>query len=427
MSKRERSCAFVRHLDLELRPDASRTVIRPFIPAGSEQEASDRVRRITQRVLGFNDRALARQLARMEEALKEHPRSREVMLRRAEEIRPHIADLYPRDRQQRLLLGAYFSTEFAFEAAALFNPSIVRHPGGGEGAGTRFILSLRGTGEGHLSSVTFRTGTWHDDDRVTIDDPAPGGEAALVDRSDDAEESGGARLDCSGARDPSAVVLYPMLPSQSGGIEDLRLAAMTLADGSTTCIGTYTAVGDEGAQQEMLRTSDFRSFRTHAIEGDLTHGKGMALFPRSIGDRYLALSRHDSENIWLSSSVDLRHWREEVKILEPVQPWESVQIGNCGSPLEIEEGWLVLTHGVGVIRSYSLGAVLLDRDDPARVLGRLSRPLIARGDEHGYVPNVVYSCGGLVRGRSLLLPYSISDEFTRFAIVPIDDLIAAMD
>jgi predicted GH43/DUF377 family glycosyl hydrolase len=236
------------------------------------------------------------------------------------------------------------------------------------------------------------------------------------------------QLNCRDAREPSETVLFPVVPSQSRGIEDLRLVQFREDDGRTTYMGSYTAVCAESARQELLQTDDFRLFHMHPVEGPVASGKGMALFPRKIGGKFAALFRHDNENLWYATSDTPLAWDRPVRIMEPEYPWEFVQIGNCGSPIEIDEGWLVLTHGVGMVRSYCIGAALLDRDDPTKVLGRLPEPLIAPDGEtwDGYVPNVVYSCGAMVRGRTLLLPYALADDMTSFAIAPLDDLVAAM-
>ena len=187
-------------------------------------------------------------------------------------------------------------------------------------------------------------------------------------------------------------------------------------------------MSERGIRQEMLQTDDFRTFKMHPVVGDLAGAKGMALFPRKVGDRWLAIGRQDSENLWLAESEDVFTWKHGTKLLEPQEPWEIIQVGNCGSPIELDEGWLLLTHGVGVVRNYCMGAALLDKDDPSEVIGRLRDPLIEpeADDRDGYVPNVVYSCGALLRGRQLLLPYAVADEYTRFCTVDIDLLLARM-
>lgn len=434
------AASFVRHLEPNLYPDPKRTVIRPFLPEDPEPfrvAGAPRGNRIVDRVLAVPDDEAAAMVSVIVGSLG--ARHREVpalLLRRFDEVAGQLnldADL---PEARKMLVGGYFSAEYSFEAAALFNPSIVPHfdqSGCADGA-IRFILALRGIGEGHLSSVTFRTGTWgpHDDELV-IDAPSQQGVPPVLEEPDPelAKRIGAdalVQLNCHDARDISETVLFPVVESQNRGIEDLRLVRFRDDDGRETYIGTYTAVSAQAARQEVLQTDDFRLFHMHPVSGPVAPGKGMALFPRRIGGQYAALFRHDNENLWFARSDTPLAWTDPVRILTPRYPWEFVQIGNCGSPIEIDEGWLVLTHGVGMVRSYCIGAVLLDRDDPTKVLGRLPEPLIAPDGEtwDGYVPNVVYSCGGLVRGRTLLLPYALADDMTSFATAPLDDLIAAL-
>jgi predicted GH43/DUF377 family glycosyl hydrolase len=332
---------------------------------------------------------------------------------------------------QAHLIGAYFCEEYAFEAAALFNPSIAPAPdqtGVPDGA-LRFILALRGVGEGHVSSITFRTGLLNADGSVSIDTPSqravsprikliPGG----------APDDPGVRLFCEDSHDLSETVIFPVTDHQRHGIEDLRLVRFIDDDGNATYLGTYTAFSGSDIREELLRTIDFETIDLTALTGSAAQGKGMALFPRKIAGRYAMLGRQDHENIWLLTSTDLYHWEGGAKLLSPRWPWEFVQMGNCGSPIEIAEGWLVLTHGVGAVRNYCIGACLLDKTDPSKVLARITLPLIHPGatERYGYVPNVAYSCGALVHGRLLLLPYAIADNITTFATVPLDALLAAM-
>jgi predicted GH43/DUF377 family glycosyl hydrolase len=417
-------------LPLVLRPDPARTVIRPFWPVRDDEQGKARLRATVDRIMAFDDQELKNQLDRTWQSLEErHNGTRRVLLSRAEELHGMLGGIADLPEERRLLLGAYFSAEYAFEAVALFNPSIVRHPDylvDDASGDTRFILSLRGIGEGHLSSVTFRTGVWHKDGSVSIDNPGPTGVPPQIGPVEGWGDAQTVQLNCSGSRDPSETVLFPVLASQARGIEDLRLTVFTRTDThEPTYLGTYTAVDGRGATQELLQTDNFISFKMHPIGGDLANSKGMALFPRKMGDRYLAIGRQDNENLWLSSSKDLFDWDGGTKLAGPAYPWESIQMGNCGSPIEITEGWLLLTHGVGVMRNYCIGAMLLDKDDPGKVIGRLAEPLIEPGDDDrdGYVPNVAYSCGALVRGRELLLPYAVADQFTRFANVSLDRLV----
>jgi predicted GH43/DUF377 family glycosyl hydrolase len=291
--------------------------------------------------------------------------------------------------------------------------------------GLYFLMSLRGIGEGHISSITFRTGHWGPGDRLVLDPPSAQGVPPQV----ECEEHDWVRLICEDSQDVSETVIFPILPSQRQGVEDLRLVNFTDHDGVESVIGTYTAFDGMKARQEMLRGVDLRTVEMRALTGALTAYKGMALFPRRIDGRFAMLGRQDSENIWLLRSDDLYNWDTGEPIMAPKYPWEFVQLGNCGSPMEIDEGWLVFTHGVGMVRGYCIGACLLDKADPSRVLARTPSPLLFPSAEQrgGYVPNVTYSCGGLLHERRVLLPYAIGDEYTAFAVANVDDLLSAME
>ena len=208
----------------------------------------------------------------------------------------------------------------------------------------------------------------------------------------------------------------------------MRLVRFTDDDGNITYFGTLTAFSGSAIRQEILRTTDFKTFELTALRGDAATGKGMALFPRRIGGRYAMLGRQDHENISLLTSSDLYEWQAGAVIVTPSLPWEYVQIGNCGSPIEIDEGWLVITHGVGPVRNYCIGACLLDLNDPSKLLARTTEPLIRPSPEerYGYVPNIAYTCGAMVHGRTLILPYALADSFSTFATMPIDRLLASM-
>ncbi len=427
---------FVTYLPLTLRPDPSRVVIRPFMPADDQapfiSPTTSRAQRIANLVLALDQTDVHCELKHFTDGLEKHHRDvSETLLRRFHDINGLVIDPGAIDTEQSLLIGAYFSEEYSFEAAALFNPSIVPHPDQScvaDGA-IRILLSLRGLGEGNISSATFRTGLWSTDG-LSIDIPSseaitprikliPGG----------AKGDPGVRLFFEEARNPSEIVIFPVTKAQRHGIEDLRLVRFVDDDEAVTYLGTYTAFSGGAIRQEILRTTDFVSIDLTALRGPGTDNKGMALFPRKIDGRYAMLGRQDHENIWLQISDDLYNWDAGTKIVKPAYPWEFVQIGNCGSPIEIEEGWLVITHGVGAVRNYCLGACLLDKDDPTKLLGRLKEPLIRPdpSNHDGYVPNVLYSCGAIVNGRSLLLPYAIADSFTTFATIPLGPLLAAME
>ncbi|CAN5644933.1 glycoside hydrolase family 130 protein [soil metagenome] len=416
-----------------LRPDPSRTVVRPFELGYPPAFATgpSRNQQIVDRILTLDAAELAHQFIGVSESLDENHRDVDALLmRRFEQVAGGLAHVADISTEQRRLIGAYLSEEYAYEAAALFNPSIVLHPDqSGLGAGTlRFIMSLRGIGEGHVSSVTFRTGTWTPGGELIVD---PAGDASVAPIVSDATGGGDAtvHLHCGGSRSISETVLYPLLPSQKQGIEDMRLVRFVEDDGSIAYHGTYTAFSGAAVRSELLSGTDFRSFEMRALTGSATSGKGMALFPRKVGGRYTMLGRQDNENIWLHLSGDLLHWEGGTKIVKPHYPWEFVQMGNCGSPTEIDEGWLVMTHGVGTVRNYCIGACLLDKNDPTKLLARTPRPVLAPAphERDGYVPNVVYSCGALVAGRTMLLPYAVADSFTAFATVEVDELLRVME
>ena len=424
------------HLPILLRPDPSRVVIKPFVPAegtpGNATKPLPRAQRIADRVLALSNTDLNAELARVLASLTDRYRDVEtILIRRFQAVNGIIIRSRTVTHDQSLLIGAYFSEEYAFEAAALFNPSIVIHPNqSGIAPGSlRFVLSLRSVGEGHLSSVTFRTGLWLPDGSVVVDPPS---ERAITPRieffPDSDPDNPGVRLFCEESHDISEVVIFPVTQSQRHGIEDVRLVRFADDDGIFTYYGTFTAFSGQNIHQEMLSTSDFATFEMRALHGVATSNKGMALFPRKIEGRYAMLGRQDHETIWLLMSDDLCRWEDGRTIITPRWPWEFVQLGNSGSPIEIEEGWLVLTHGVGAVRNYCIGACLLDRDDPSKLLGRTTWPLLRPSPDQrfGYVPNVAYSCGALVHNRTLLMPYALADSFTTFATVPLGSLLAEM-
>jgi len=414
-----------------LRPDASRMVLRPFIIEDPATSDAPRTRRIIDRIMKLDDAGLRDELKVKTAGLEERHRNvDQIFLRRYEELHDLVTDSARATANQCKLIGAYFSEEFAFESAALFNPSVVVHPdqSGVEAGGLRIIVSLRGVGEGHISSVAFRTGTWGADGSVTIDEPSKYAVGPRMERTQGPHGELIVHLVCDGARDISENVIYPFMPSQGRGIEDVRLVKFTDDDGATDYRGTYTAFNGVEVRQGLLHTNDFKSFELRGVRGDLYTGKGMALFPRKIDGRYMMLGRQDHENIWLLSSLEFDAWSGGQKIITPEWPWEFIQIGNCGSPIEIDEGWLVVTHGVGAIRNYCIGASLLDKADPSKVLARTPKPLLIpdHNPRGGYVPNVVYSCGALVRDRTLLLPYGVADNFAAFTTVKLDAIMAVM-
>ncbi|WP_277981390.1 glycoside hydrolase family 130 protein [Sphingomonas phyllosphaerae] len=421
------------HHDAMLKPDPARTVIRPFAPGYPQGHDNGRSRFevVADRVLSFDDTQVDTALRAVLKAMDGRHRDVEATLqRRFHAIRPALPASADIDAPRQRLIGAFFTEEYAFEAAALFNPSVVLHPDQQNvpHGSLRIVMSLRGIGEGHVSSVSFRTGLWTPGGGVLIDSVGPTTQAPIVDDMAIADDTARLELHCGGSRVVSETVLFPLLPSQRQGIEDVRLVRFVEDDGSTTYYGTYTAFDGMHARSEMLIGTDFRFWEMRKLAGDAAGAKGMALFPRRIGGRYAMLGRQDGESIWLLFSDDLYTWDGGAKLIEPLYPWDAVQMGNCGSPLEIDEGWLVLTHGVGAVRNYCMGAALLDRHDPSRVLARTPEPILqpSPDERDGYVPNVVYSCGAMVHGRELLIPYGVADSFTAFATARVDDLLARM-
>ncbi len=480
----------VKRIGPTLRPDPSRVLMRPFRPTTDEI-----ARRIVAQVMSLPEEEFARVLAEvLGEFGNRHESVEEFFRNRFSQVRDYVAAGQPPPSAERqALIGAYFTHEYSPESAALFNPSIVPHPDQSalpRGA-LRFILSLRATGEGHISSITFRVGVISAHHRVTLMPPValaaepervPNAtyETALFARK--LEEAGvrnrfcRAALDQLGATfsleelhavlaserihteenpatadraargmlllaesnydvrfDPaqpvSQRVIFPSSPSQSNGIEDARFVRFQEDDGQVTYYATYTAYDGKIILPQLLQTPDFVDFKFSTLNGPAAQNKGMALFPRRIDGRYAMLSRQDDENILLMFSDNIHFWDQPRVLLSPAQPWEFIKIGNCGSPIETEAGWLVLSHGVGAMRKYCVGAFLLDRNDPTRVIGRLRQPLLSanEAEREGYVPNVVYTCGTILHGRELIIPYAMSDSATSFASVSLDDLLSAME
>lgn len=478
----------VRRTGIILKPTNSRVVIRPF-----EIADTTRVERIIARVSSLCDQEVERLLENvMREFRERHQRTREFFLHRFEQVRKHLLTDHPVGESRKLLIGSYFTQEYALESAALFNPAMVWHPdqsGLLEGS-RRFIVSFRATGEGHISSITFRSGVIDDDNQITLDEPTPFVEApdlvpnALYEKSlfyrkltelgingtltdqvigalgdhftiDDLEYTLGnvARHNRERRRefepiahtmlvlakanyeirfahglDVSERIIFPSSPTETNGIEDARFVRFTHDDGRSCYYAPYTAYDGRVTLPQMLETEDFLHFKVSTLNGPEVRNKGFALFPRMVNGQYAMLSRQDNENIYLMYSDMPHFWYSKELIAKPTYAWEFVQLGNCGSPIETEAGWLVLTHGVGPMRKYALGAFLLDRDDPARVIGRLETPLLEpnANEREGYVPNVVYSCGALPHGGDLVIPYAMSDYASTFATVPIDDVLNAM-
>jgi predicted GH43/DUF377 family glycosyl hydrolase len=416
---------------LHLRPDPARVVVRPFKPATEPRDFNptdkSRANHIVERVMALDSAAVAAQLADvLENFLGRHRNLLAIFESRANEMEEAFAGHTAFTQDQRRLVGAYFLHEYSFEAAALFNPSIVSHPDqtGAPTGGRRFILSLRAVGEGHVSSLTFRTGFIAADGNVSIDPPARLAAVPKIIGPPPDVDTDHVELAFRADEDISERVIFPVLASQSNGVEDARFVEFTDA-GEKIFYATYTAYTGRAIRSELLETHDFVTFRMSALQGTAARNKGMALFPRRINGQYAMIARQDNENLYLIYSDDLHTWNGGQAILKPRFPWEFVQIGNCGAPIELDEGWLLLTHGVGPVRRYSIGAVLLDKADPSKILARSSEPLVRPepSDREGYVPNVVYTCGGLRHNERIILPYAISDTFCSVATMKIAALL----
>lgn len=475
-----------------LRPDPTRVVTTMFLP-GQEMmtPGASRATTVLDRVLALSDSQVDRTLADVRQGFANRHRDlADILDDRFQLIAHRAADPTSMSTARRQLVGAYFSQEYAVESAALFNPSMVVHPDQTSlpSGSTRFVMSLRAVGEGHISCVEWRTGTIDARDRVELDEahgplaqarrtPTTYSKAQFVRQlrhhadDDDSVEYVLERLPDlfdrstldramttlkgqSLTRGPSSPaierleslaaaqysiefpadssldqrVIMPGGPAEAQGLEDLRLVLFTEDDGSTSYRGTYTAFDGAQVTPALLHTTDFRTFDSRQPTGPAAQNKGMALFPRAVGGRFLALSRWDRESTSLAESADLSHWDVVSCLHQPTQPWEVVQVGNCGSPLETEAGWLVLTHGVGPMRRYGIGALLLDLTDPSVVLGSLDEPLLTPSEDEreGYVPNVVYSCGAMIHAGTLVLPYGCSDSSVRIALVDLEGLMARL-
>ena len=479
----------VRRTSTIIEPDLARVLLRPFTPGDSK-----RVARIMERILSLTEEETASLLAQVSiEFCERHQHIRRLFLERFEQVREMLPPGTELSEQRRLLIGSYFLAEYSLEAAALFNPSIVPHPDQTDlptGA-LRFVISLRATGEGHISSITFRTGIIHPDLRIEVCTPTgflteprqipnPVYEKGLFGRKllelgltgdfahrvmnkigesftlEDLRVSlqteqfrlpdGMGREDQIAAQgiwmlarsnyevqfqpeqELSERILFPATPSQRNGIEDARFVRFQNDDGTHRYFATFTAYDGRVVVPELVETSNFLLFRFITLNGPAAQNKGMALFPRKINGLYAMLSRQDNENIYLMFSDNVHFWDKHQVLMKPEFPWELVQLGNCGSPIETEAGWLVLSHGVGPMRKYCIGAFLLDRDDPSKVIGRLREPLLEpnENEREGYVPNVVYTCGALVHQGQLIIPYGLADHATGFATVPLAELLGAL-
>jgi predicted GH43/DUF377 family glycosyl hydrolase len=474
-------------------PNSRRVLAKPYLP-GEETllPGQSRAALLMARILAIPEAEVATLNATiMQRFAARHREFPEMLRRQFDALVAHLPDPVAVSAERRLLIGAYFTHEYAVEAAALFNPSIVAAPDQSDVArgSMRFVMSLRAVGEGHLSSIEFRAGVLDADAGIAIEGPGTtlvGGRrtppvyfkksrfvtkllelgarndlsSSVMNRLGDQFtlhelEAALGGLEVHGP--PPAVwfetvkiirmlatsnyvttfpadsqlaerVIFPAGPNESRGMEDARFVRFTADDGRVTYYATYTAYDGFSILPQLIETDDFVRFTVSTLNGVAAQNKGMALFPRPIDGKYVMLSRKDRENLHLATSTDVHHWNDVVELYRPQHAWELLQIGNCGSPIETEAGWLVLTHGVGPMRRYAIGALLLDLADPGRVIGHLPEPFIEPDDDEreGYVPNVVYTCGAIVHGERLVVPYGFSDAGVAVAHVALDDLLEAL-
>ena len=482
----------VRRSTVTLDPDPTHVLARPFRLMSDQRSV-----KIAARVMALPESQVQVLLAGVRAEFGDRQlKIDEFLRRRFDDVSPYLLNGQRLSEDRKLLLGGYFTHEYSLEAAALFNPSMVPHPDQSDVApgSLRFILSLRATAEGHVSSIAFRSGILDPSGKIAMDVPSrfslepmqvpnstyekplferklqelrlmgefnrevlnglpnaftmeelrssiaraaiqlPEGEQKTAATKSVAREtlmlaSSNYEVQFAPESALSERVLFPVTPSQSNGIEDARFVLFHNDDGTHIYYATYTAYDGKMILPQFLETSDFLRFKFVTLNGPAVENKGMALFPRKVGGLYAMLGRQDAENIYVMFSDHPHFWHTMQLILEPRFPWEFIQLGNCGSPIETEAGWLVISHGVGPMRKYCIGAFLLDRDDPTKVIGRLPEPLIRpnANERDGYVPNVVYSCGSLVHGGQLVIPYGISDYATTFATLPLAQVLAAME
>jgi predicted GH43/DUF377 family glycosyl hydrolase len=476
---------FIKDSGIMFLPERQRVIIRPHIPYNDV-----RIERIISRVMALDEYGIQKELKHViDKFSKRHHNFEDILDRQFDTLRRFMpSDVLP-SRERRLLIGSFFLSEYSFESVALFNPSIVAHPDqtGLPPGSLRFILTMRATGEGHFSSLKFRSGCIDENDNISFDDgpsfatTAEMRENPIYDKTffarklrelgvcndfstfiinslsdeftfselmekvkfqiynnqplSEADNLARekiewlARCNYEAHFKPevplSERVLFPLSPSEQNGIEDARFVLFTDDNGRKKYYATYTAYDGKAILPQLMETDDFVHFKIITLNGSAAVNKGMAMFPRRIDGRYAMISRQDGENLFIMYSDNLHFWHEIVPLMKPSYPWEFMQIGNCGSPIETKEGWLLLTHGVGPIRQYSIGAILLDIENPSKILGRLKEPLIKWTDNtrSGYVPNVVYTCGALSHNDTLIVPYARSDQQITISFVSLSSLL----
>ncbi len=419
--------------ELRLHADPGRVVVRPFHLAWQASGPDiERVRKLVSDIIALDPRTVRGELSIvLNDFADRHWQIERVFDDRYSQIETAFSlEGSALRRQTKRLIGAYFCHEYSYAAAALMNPSVVRHPdqSGLQPGSVRILLSLRAVGEGHISTIAFREGIISAGRQISLLPEPPFATAAMLGKAKADAEDGAVSVFRHRESSISGTVIFPMTEAQRNGLEDLRLVEFTRDSGKSEWIGTYTAYSGRDIRSELMRTRDFRDFTLTPIKGGAGRNKGMALFPRRIDGQFLMIGRQDGKNLYLLRSDKIDEWEGGELLLEPKFPWELVQIGNCGAPIELDEGWLVLTHGVGAMRKYAIGAALLDKGDPSKVIGRTASPILSAADEdrEGYVPNVVYTCGAIRVGEDLFMPYGVADSSVCFAFVAISDILGAM-
>lgn len=468
-----------KRLDKKFQPDHSRVIIKPHVP---KDEA--RIKRLIDCVLNLSEEKVEQTLERVTTNFSgRHKNIWDAFDSNYNEIKRFIPENTQMSNNRRALLGAYFSCEYSIQAAAFFNPSIVPHPdqSGVEDGDLRFILSFRSVGEGHISSIEFRSGCVDKECNFIFDNVSRYAEKANIvsnpvydkatffmklaemqnhenaiseqvcslladqfllsdliavlqmvideEHKDIGEQimwlaKSNYELQFKFDQELSEKIIFPASQNDSNGIEDARFVRFVDDDGSVTYYATYTAYNGHNILPQIIETKDFLTFKMITLNGEFSKNKGMALFPRKINGKYMMISRVDGENLYLMSSDNIHFWQKAELLKKPENAWEFVQIGNCGSPIETEQGWILITHGVGPMREYSIGVILLDLENPARIIGNMSEPLLICNQEEreGYVPNVVYSCGSIIHNDNLIIPYAMSDTCSGIVTIALSEL-----
>jgi len=485
----KRPLSLAKRKSILIQADNSRVITKPFIPGPDH-----RIKEVVNRVLGLSDEEVETLLQQvLWDFSGRHRHFKETLINNYKKIKHCVPSSDSITMETRLLLGSYFTCEYSVEAAALFNPSIVLHPNQKElpEGSVRFIMSFRATGEGHISSIEFRSGKIDSEGNMDFDpisnyvetpelcqdklynkhlfglkltemtasnevtshmlgelgefftfDQLQGKIAKLQSASDFDPDHKRDAIDMAMwlarsnyeikfryDRRISERVIFPVSENESKGIEDARFVHFTDDDDSVTYYATYTAYNGFVILPQLITTKDFITFKVNTLNGKAVQNKGMALFPRKIDGKYVMLSRQDGVNNHIMFSENIHFWQESEIIQTPTHPWEFIQIGNCGSPIETDEGWLLLTHGVGAMRKYSIGIELLDLNDPSRMIGRLDEPILVPtdGEREGYVPNVVYSCGAMIHNDELVIPFAIADQRTSVAMISVPEVLSLMN